>query len=321
MVALFGLGLSPAAWARCVPDESALSGWTVEGERSLPTQRRQRLSPGLAAGLGIIPGLGHVHACDWSGAALVPIAAVGSLGAAVGFAADPWPQDDPLVTPALIGVQNIWFYGIYDGFRVASLMRGERSDRQPVDRASVGSHLLAPYKARHLRDPWVLGSVGVGLAAGSIVTVLTIEQSQPIWQRRTVPWAGESVPVGVGLPLGLGWSGLTFTSVGFGEEALFRGVVQPALVDALGPPGGIVVSSVIFGAAHIRSLERPGEELLNAAVISSLGGIMGYVAHRDRYALGRPIAMHFWYDTALYTAVFLLAPDSMPWSFSLSTSW
>ncbi len=308
-------------WARCQPRAEEGAGWTSSGERALPSWQRPRVRPGVAAGLSVLPGLGHAYACDPVGAALFPISVGASLGTAVVLVADPWAADDPLAQPAMMAAQNIWFYGIYDSFRIASLMRGERADRQPVDRAGIGSHLAAPYRVRNLRDPWVLGSVGVGLAAGSVVTLLTVAESQPVWARKTLPWAGERIPVGAGLPLGLAWEGLVFTGVGVGEESLFRGVIQPVLVDALGAPGGIVLSSAIFGAAHIRSLERPGEELINAAVVGSLGGLLGFVAHRDRYVLGRAIAMHFWYDAALYSAVFLLAPDSMPWAFSLSTRW
>jgi membrane protease YdiL (CAAX protease family) len=40
---------------------------------------------------------------------------------------------------------------------------------------------------------------------------------------------------------------------GFGEEALFRGVLQTALTDATAPWLGLVVSSVLFGLAHLIS--------------------------------------------------------------------
>jgi membrane protease YdiL (CAAX protease family) len=38
---------------------------------------------------------------------------------------------------------------------------------------------------------------------------------------------------------------------GLGEEALFRGLVQPILVDAIGPLTGLVAASVLFGLAHL----------------------------------------------------------------------
>lgn len=40
---------------------------------------------------------------------------------------------------------------------------------------------------------------------------------------------------------------------GLGEEALFRGVIQPLAIDYLGLWGGLAVASVVFGLAHLIS--------------------------------------------------------------------
>lgn len=40
---------------------------------------------------------------------------------------------------------------------------------------------------------------------------------------------------------------------GFGEELLFRGVVQAWLVEWIGPPAGVALAAVVFGLAHCLS--------------------------------------------------------------------
>lgn len=40
-------------------------------------------------------------------------------------------------------------------------------------------------------------------------------------------------------------------AAGVGEELLFRGVLQRALAGAIGPLGGLVIASVLFGLAHL----------------------------------------------------------------------
>ncbi len=57
---------------------------------------------------------------------------------------------------------------------------------------------------------------------------------------------------------------------GVGEEALFRGVIQIALTDWLNPWGALVITSVLFGLAH---LITPTYALLAGLVGLYLGGL------------------------------------------------
>ncbi|MBI4489103.1 MAG: CPBP family intramembrane metalloprotease [Deltaproteobacteria bacterium] len=58
---------------------------------------------------------------------------------------------------------------------------------------------------------------------------------------------------------------------GLGEEGLFRGVIQTALADGLGPWGALVVTSVLFGLGH---LITPTYAVLAGLIGLYLGGLL-----------------------------------------------
>jgi len=75
---------------------------------------------------------------------------------------------------------------------------------------------------------------------------------------------------------------------GLGEEAMFRGVIQPALTPWLGLLPALLVTSVLFGAAHMIT---PGYFLLATA----MGAYLGYLAIATGNLLA-PIIAHAVYD-------------------------
>jgi membrane protease YdiL (CAAX protease family) len=75
---------------------------------------------------------------------------------------------------------------------------------------------------------------------------------------------------------------------GLGEEALFRGVLQPAVASWLGIVPALLLTSVLFGAAHMIT---PGYFVLATA----LGGYLGYLALATENLLA-PIIAHAVYD-------------------------
>jgi membrane protease YdiL (CAAX protease family) len=77
---------------------------------------------------------------------------------------------------------------------------------------------------------------------------------------------------------------------GIGEELLFRAVVQPYLVERLGPWPGILLASLIFGLAH---LITPTYALL-AAVVGIYLGCLAYISGNVLDA----IVVHGLYDFA-----------------------
>lgn len=78
-----------------------------------------------------------------------------------------------------------------------------------------------------------------------------------------------------GLATGPGWV-LLFVLVGVGapvvEEIFYRGLVQPVLIQRLGPAPGIALTAMVFGAAHQQALQFPA--------LAAFGAILGWLAWR-----------------------------------------
>lgn len=89
-----------------------------------------------------------------------------------------------------------------------------------------------------------------------------------------------------GLATGAGWV-LLFVLVGLGaplvEELFYRGLVQPVLVQRLGPAAGIGLTAVVFGAAHQQPLQLPA--------LAVFGAILGWLSWRYG-RLGPAIVAH-----------------------------
>lgn len=93
---------------------------------------------------------------------------------------------------------------------------------------------------------------------------------------------------------GLGTIVLVSIAAGLGEEALFRGALQPALGQWLGPWGGVAAAAVCFGLAHPMSapyvvVAAIGGFYLGAVTLLSGELITATVAHAlyDMFALWR----------------------------------
>ena len=84
---------------------------------------------------------------------------------------------------------------------------------------------------------------------------------------------------------------LAFLLVGFGEEALFRGYIQKRLMLSFGDKWALLVSSLIFMAAHLLTYGR----LLDFIDVALGGAILGYL-YILTDSLYLPAAYHFIYD-------------------------
>lgn len=84
---------------------------------------------------------------------------------------------------------------------------------------------------------------------------------------------------------------LTFLLVGFGEEVIFRGYIQKRLMLSLGNKRALIISSLIFMAAHILTYGK----LLDFIDVALGGAILGYL-YILTDSLYLSAAYHFIYD-------------------------
>ena len=105
----------------------------------------------------------------------------------------------------------------------------------------------------------------------------------------------------------LGWSVLVFVAcIGapLVEELFFRGLVQVRLIGRWGPTTGIVVTSLLFGAAHLISWNGL-ITLVYALGIAAGGVVLGAVRyHTGR--LGTSMTTHMFFNAQALLAIALL---------------
>ncbi|MFB6075314.1 MAG: lysostaphin resistance A-like protein [Haloarculaceae archaeon] len=118
----------------------------------------------------------------------------------------------------------------------------------------------------------------VGLAVGGTVTalVIVVALSSLIDLLGLTPGSviGDVAAVEPNLLLSIGV--LSIVLVAPIEEFLFRGVVQGTLVEAYGPVGGVVGSSLLFGSVHLANYTGdPGAVVAGALLIAGTGAVLG----------------------------------------------
>lgn len=152
---------------------------------------------------------------------------------------------------------NAWFYNMYDAYRDAGPPRAARH--------SVFENYLANINPANIIDP--IGAPIVAFAAISPGNTASNE----------------------GTPSQPALRAFYYSSVGLGEEALFRGFLFPAFSSGLGTAGGAMLSSAVFSAAH--------GEGGSAFVVRFLGGLLFcWQVHRNKYDLRPSIFAHTWFD-------------------------
>jgi membrane protease YdiL (CAAX protease family) len=156
----------------------------------------------------------------------------------------------------------------------------------------------APFKWSVIKKPEVWGGLLTALGTAAAVGYL--------WQLDgylTKPSAASRL----GNKLGNRLTPLYAFPVGISEEALFRGYLQSHLSESLTPTGGIIASSLLFGAAHISNgllMEDPEDQRryfsYSIPFITAFGAYFGWLAHHTN-SLQEGVALHSWYDFALFS--------------------
>jgi membrane protease YdiL (CAAX protease family) len=284
-----------------------------------------RKSPGTAGGLSVLcPGCGHLYLGDSVGWAYL-LGGVALVGGGIGLIAGETVSLSGGSSSAKVPVglllattgQNLWFYSIFDAYRDARVARGDEGYRIHITHESLDELFVAPFNPSVLKSPWVWAGVPAMLALGIGVSYVaerggSTDPAPPtIFDVDKVNFMGKNFSRGAGYALGSGFFAALFSSVGVGEESLFRGVIQTELEERWGLPG-IAVASAIFGAIHITNFKDGRTIAIAIPTLSVLGGVLGMAYHSTGHKLATSVAMHFWYDTLLSMAAFAFDPTNQP---------
>lgn len=250
----------------------------------IPQQKSAALSAGLSF---LLPGLGHYYINDTKTAYILS----GSTGAGLSLMYSHFAT--PEVRYAGFWTTEIcWTYGIYAAYRDARLYNGEASysfKRMPKD--GFFDLAAAPFKFSVLKKPEVWGGF---LGSFAIATLIGHFASQKT--DRTAP---------ISLSVFSTIYPLTAFLVGISEESLFRGYLQSQLCEISNPVTGIILSSLLFGAAHIGNAKGFSKEARRSyytfciPFISAAGGYLGWMSYKNA-SLQESVALHGWYDFTLF---------------------
>src|SRR3990167_307575 len=245
-------------------------------------------SPLLAATLSIlIPGLGHVYLGEYGTASKLFGASTFSAGVGVSLAQDPTSSDE---SHFLTISSCTWSYGIYAAYRDARLHNGSGYYTYVMPKEDFSDLAFAPVQWGVLKKPEVWGG---------FLGAMTLAAGISYFAYSNAPDAK------VALSSSSSFTPLIAWPVGIGEESLFRGFLQSTFSESLTPLGGIALSSLLFGAAHIpNALLLPKQErnqyyAISLPFITALGSYMVWMTYKN-HSLQESTALHVWYDFTLF---------------------
>lgn len=296
---LVALALCLLASACAIPVHTARLDTLAEPSPREIAAAKALEDPACPPALGLLlPGLGQACLGRPAEGAVMAVATGAEVAAGVAMLAnDPELRTSSLVP--LVAAQDLWIVGLTDvGL---TKRRAAQLPYTPVD--TLPELVAAPFNTQVLRRPEVWAGT-LGLLGGATTLILLTEPAQPgspiLFGREPPPVSGWTATLGLGTVL--------FEHVAIAEELAFRGLLQSDLARTMGPMGGWIAGSAVFGATHaLNALLLPPEErlgYLGIAVpwITVAGAWLGWAYHRADYSLAPPVAIHFWYDL-LITAI------------------
>lgn len=264
--------------------------------------------PVTAATLEVIPGAGHLLLGDLQGAGL----ALGSVAAplALGLLNTPpmlyLDQNNPEKGASAFDpiCNTAQFLSIYHVYQEGRDRRDAGSARPRA--ASISDLIWAPFQSEQLLDWRVWSAVAFSFLASKIAVTAQPYAAAPatpasplVFQAQSATLLGAQVPSALGYGANLVGSAYIGANAGIGEEALFRGVMQTELERSLGPWAGLILTSSLFGLAHVGGLNK-GNALsvfLGTGLVGFIDGRLYQVADHD---LKKSVAAHAYYDFLVF---------------------
>ena len=151
-----------------------------------------------------------------------------------------------------VSIAEPWGGALLPLLIIASALLGARLFGQPIARGGDNAGLIA------IAIP--MGLVAVAVSLGMAAAAGTMA-------------ASEGKIAGAGLFLG---GSLLIAGAAFGEECLFRGLLQPLLCRAWGPIAGIAAASLAFTAIHVFGGWHDPVSLINIALAGAWFGLLAW---------------------------------------------
>jgi membrane protease YdiL (CAAX protease family) len=250
-----------------------------------------------ATTLAFVPGLGHVYLGD--------LKTAGALFGSATLSSNLARHTETYEYSSLFSAQNITFYSVYAAYRDVRINNEQKGYKYRMPNDSFQDLTFAPFRWSVIKKPEVWGGLLGSLTAAAALSYFFFEPDSHIHcstEQTILPFAA--------------------FSIGLGEEAFFRGYLQSFFAERMRPGAAIVTSSLIFGAAHAGNIFRvEGDNIVlvdnwreyltyGIPFISSLGGYMGWLAHKNR-SLKESVALHAWYDFVIFLGQSVATPTAM----------
>ena len=252
---------------------------------------KKHKSPFVTVSLSyLFPGLGHVYLNEYLKA--------GSLGGGFGLGAGLSSSDkeNPNIQ-STIALQNTWFYGVYSAYRDVRVYNNNTGYRYKMPIEGFTDLARAPFRFSIVKKPEVWGGMLGFLTLATGITYANLPKDD----------AAKAKPESQAASKDLNSINPLFAfPVGLGEEVFFRGYLQPMFAEFTNPTGGIILSSLLFGAMHIPNAQLMPESdrmhyySVSIPYITALGAYMGWISQRNN-SLQESIALHTWYDFTLFS--------------------
>ena len=199
---------------------------------------------------------------------------------------------------------------IFTSYRESRILNENAGYTTPIDRTVLHQLILAPFKWKNIKSPYVYGAFLAGIAINAAEGYLNPQRksfdSVSGINIMNTPFNREG---GTALYEGM-WLTLSLNAA-VCEECAYRGVMQAEFEEMLGKNAGLFVSSGIFGLGHVTNWAS-GKSWAYGGIATLSGLYLGWLFQKEGYHLEKPIAAHFWFNVAAGTTLFLMDPQNNP---------
>jgi len=254
----------------------------------------------------VIPGAGHAYQGKWGKAGIFAGIEAGLLTSALTMKVE--TRNDDMLRANLSRVfLNTHFYNVYASYQDARISNKNKNYNTPISKRSVVDLLTAPVNLDIITRPTFLlpmgiisGLVGLRLIVANGNSGVDTSTEKKIWGTSIL--AAQS------------------TGIGLGEEAFFRGYLQPEFTDLFGKEWlGILSQALVFGAAHYNSGGVTLEQKLQKVLFTSWSAIYGgWLFAKNKQDLRENIAIHAWWDFIILGSMFLTQGEAAPIVYSVT---